>query len=78
MFKCKGCEALQDEVKHLREINIKLLGTITALQSPQAFHLMNPPESQHGFYGDGQDQYVTHDQFGAPVLIEKDITIEGT
>lgn len=71
MFKCAKCQVLEDEITFLREANTKLTNQLVAIVSPQAFDRTNYSSPQGDYYGDGNDQYVSHDAFGLPVLVEK-------
>ena len=73
MFKCRACELLHEEVKHLRETNQKLTDQLIAISSPQAYGaLQSGPFNPDNYYGNDGDEFVEFDQFGQKVLVKRD------
>lgn len=75
MFKCRKCEALQAEIAFLRTQNRELTDRIMALADTRAYAAVNlgagrvnPKE----YYGNDEDEIISHDQFGQRILVKKD------
>lgn len=46
MFSCKKCKALEEQLAHMREENLKLINRLTAIISPNAYGAVIVSESQ--------------------------------
>lgn len=76
MFKCAKCEALQAEVQHLRDQNMKLVDRLVALSSPEAFGAIRMADGElkdpNDFYGTSEDDLVQmHNGYGERILIPR-------
>lgn len=67
---CEKCAILADMVDHLKGEISFLRGQIS--KKDEAFEIEPSPD----YVGSGQDEYVMYDEFGARVIVEKDINIE--
>lgn len=72
MPKCTKCFLLEDHIKHLKE---EVLFMRRQIENQMVSYNLNPSSD---YIGGGQDEYVAYDQFGAKVIVEKDIELEGS
>ena len=75
MFRCKKCEALESEVGFLRLRNKELTDRLLAVANPMAFEAVRYQDSTKSddYYGGVKgDQYISYDEFGQKILVEKD------
>jgi hypothetical protein len=61
--------AIEEEVRFLRDMNRTLQDKVLQIKADLPLPV---PATPFGYYGDGNDQYVVRDQFGARVLVERD------
>jgi len=69
MFKCARCDALTEEVRHLREINSKLVDRLVAMSDIKAFGAVHHTAyNNEGYYGSGEDDQIEFNELGAIVV----------
>lgn len=82
MFGCKKCQALEDEVKFLRETNEKLRASneklvdrLMAVADVKAFAAVEAVSTRGNgdsrFYGGPNDEMIEHDEVGRTVLVQE-------